>query len=129
MQIFNTKIKIEQCKDTGMAVVLIFLLAYLYYEKIYILYGALGLHLFNMIYPQGYRPVAVVWLGLSHLLGTVASRIILSIVYLAVVTPVGLLRRMLGKDSLKLKEFKVGSKSVMQARNHTFKAVDIEHPY
>ena len=56
--------------------------------------------------PRIYRPVAVFWLGFSDLLGAVMSKILLSIVYFAVVTPIGILRRLAGKDSLKLRAFK-----------------------
>jgi hypothetical protein len=58
----------------------------------------------DMTLPQLYRPVAVLWLGLSHLLGTVLSKILLTLVFFDVVTPIGLARKLLGFDSLKLKD-------------------------
>lgn len=125
----QSKITKDQCKDTGMAMVLIFLIVAVAFKKDIYIYGAIGLHVINMITPQVYRPVAVVWLGLAHILGTIASTVILSVVFMVVVTPIGLLRRMLGKDSLNLKDFKTGRKSVMHERNHTFAAEDITKPY
>ena len=83
----------------------------------------------DMTVPQLYRPVAVLWLGLSHLLGTVVSKILLTLVFFTVVTPIGLARKLLGIDSLKLKDFKSGENSVMLIRNHTFTGEDIEKPY
>ena len=83
----------------------------------------------DMTVPQLYRPVAVLWLGLSHLLGTVVSKILLTLVFFTVVTPIGLARKLLGIDSLKLKDFKSGENSVMLIRNHTFSGKDIEKPY
>jgi len=50
----------------------------------------------DMTFPQLYRPVAVLWLGLSHLLGTVVSKILLTLVFFGVVTPIGLARKLLG---------------------------------
>jgi hypothetical protein len=50
-------------------------------------------------------------------------------VFLFVVTPISLLRRWLGKDSLKLRDFKTGQGSVMVERNHTFVSKDLERPY
>ena len=82
-----------------------------------------------MTFPQLYRPVAVLWLGLSHLLGTVVSKILLTLVFFGVVTPIGLARKLLGIDSLKLKDFKSGENSVMIIRNHIFTGKDIEKPY
>lgn len=119
----------DQCRDTGMAMVLILLLLALLLERELYLIGAVCLHVLNMIAPQAYRPVAVVWLGLAHLLGAVMSRVILTVVYLVIVTPIGLVRRMMGIDSLRLKQFGKSGDSVMHERNHTFTAEDIQRPY
>jgi hypothetical protein len=119
----------DQSRDTGMAMVLLLLILYVSLKWKGLLFGAMALHVLNMIVPQMYRPIAVVWLGLSHLLGAVASKILLSIVFFAVVTPIGILRRLVGKDSLKLRTFKASEDSVMLERNHTFTGTDIERPY
>jgi hypothetical protein len=83
----------------------------------------------DMTVPQLYRPVAVLWLGLSHLLGTVLSKILLTLVFFGVLTPIGLARKLLGFDSLKLTGFKSGENSVMVVRNHIFTGKDIETLY
>jgi Saxitoxin biosynthesis operon protein SxtJ len=119
----------DQSRDTGMAMVLLLLLIYLKTRREGWLYSAMVLHIVNMIVPRIFAPVAVLWLGLSHILGTVMSKVLLSILFFAVVTPIGLLRRLFGKDSLKLREFKAGTESVMLVRNHLFVAQDIEKPY
>jgi hypothetical protein len=119
----------DQSRDTGMAMVLLLLLIYLKTRREGWLYSAMVLHIVNMIVPRIFAPVAVLWLGLSHILGTVMSKVLLSILFFAVVTPIGRLRRMFGKDSLKLREFKAGTESVMLVRNHLFVAQDIEKPY
>ena len=119
----------DQCKDTGMAMVLIVLLLTLATRRNQVIFCAIGLLVLTMIRPQLFRPVAVIWFGLAQLLGIVTSRILLSIIFFVVVTPVGLVRRVLGADTLKLKEFKKGHGSVMEERNHTFSAHDIMKPY
>ena len=119
----------DQCKDTGMAMVLIVLLLTLAAKRDYLIFGAIGLLVLTMIRPQLFRPVAVIWFGLSRLLGMVTSRIVLTVIFFVVVTPVGLVRRILGKDTLRLKSFKAGHESVMEERNHTFSATDIIKPY
>ncbi len=126
---FNTELTKDQCKDTGMAMVLILLLITLTFKRDIFFFCAIGALVLNMIAPQVYRFVAVIWLGLAHLLGTIVSKVSLSIVFLGIVTPVGLWRRIFAKDSLKLKGFKAGHESVMQERNHTFVGEDIERPY
>ena len=67
----------------------------------------------NMAFPMFYYPFAMVWLGLTNLLGIVVSRILLSVVYILFLMPMGIIRRAMGKDSLNLKGFKKGKESVM----------------
>ena len=119
----------DQSRDTGMAMVLLLLLALLKWGRNELLIAALIVLVVNMIAPQVFRPVAIAWFGLAHLLGAVASRVLMFVVFALVVTPIGLLRRALGKDSLRLRAFRAGDESVMVVRNHTFTAGDLEKPY
>ena len=112
-----------------MAMVLLLLLALLKWGRSELLIAALIVHVVNMTVPQVFRPVAIAWFGLAHLLGAVASRVLMVVVFALVVTPIGLLRRALGKDSLRLRAFRSGNGSVMVERNHTFTAGDLEKPY
>ena len=62
-------------------------------------------------------------------MGTVMSKILLSILFFGILTPIGFLRRLFGKDSLKLRAFKASDESVMLVRNHLFVGRDITKPY
>jgi len=127
--IFKRKITKDQSRDTGMAMVLLFLLVFLSRHKLGYVYIAIGLHVLNMIVPQIFKPVAVIWLGLSDVLAAVVPKILLAIVYFVVVTPIGILRRLSGKDALKLRAFHGGQDSAMVERNHLFIGRDLEKPY
>jgi Saxitoxin biosynthesis operon protein SxtJ len=129
MEFLKKKITKDQSRDTGMAVVLLLLLVFASKKREGYLLAAIILHIVNMAVPQIYKPVAVLWLGFSELLGAVMSRILLSIVFFAVVTPIAIFRRLAGKDSLKLRAFKASKDSVMVERNHTFVGRDLERPY
>jgi hypothetical protein len=129
MEFLKRKITKDQSRDTGMAMVLLLLIVCVSRKREGWLFAAILLHVVNMTVPQIYRPIAVLWLGLSELLGAVVQRILLSIVFFFVVTPIGILRRLLGKDSLKLRAFKAGKESVMLERNHTFIGRDLERPF
>jgi hypothetical protein len=119
----------DQCRDTGMAMVLLLLILNLVLKRQPWLIGAIAALVLNMTWPQMYRPVAVVWLGLAHVMGGIVSRILLSVLFFGLVTPVGVLRRLLGKDPMRLKAFKASGESVMVERNHTFTGQDIRLPY
>ena len=129
MKFFKRTITRDQSRDTGMAMVLLLLILFVVRKREAFLIGAMVLHVLNMILPQIYRPIAVVWLGLSDLFGNVVSKILLSIVFFGIVTPIATVRRLLGKDSLKLRAFKAGQDSVMVERNHRFIGADLERPY
>ena len=128
-QSFNRSITEDQSKDTGMAMVLLLLLASTAFKRQALVTAAMIALIVDMTVPRLYRPVAVLWLGFSHLVGTVVSKILLTLVFFGVVTPTGVVRRLLRLDSLKLKEFKSGENSVMVIRNHIFTGKDIEKPY
>jgi hypothetical protein len=129
MKVFDTNISKDQSRDTGMGVVLLLLLVFLRTKREGVLIAAMLVHVVNMIWPIIYKPVAVVWLGVSHLMGTVMSKVLLSILFFLVITPIGVLRRLFGKDSLKLRDFKASRNSATVERNHVFTAQDIEKPY
>jgi len=59
----------------------------------------------------------------------VVLRVLLTVVFFAVVFPVGFIRRMLKKDSLQLREFGRGKGSVMKVRDHLYVPADIDKPY
>jgi len=129
MEFLKRKITKDQSRDTGMAMVLLLLLMAVSPKRHGLMFAAMALQVVNMTVPQVFRPIAVFWLGFSDLLGAVVSRILLSIVFFFVVTPIGILRRLAGKDSLKLRVFKAGKDSVMLERNHKFIGQDLEKPF
>jgi len=119
----------DESRDTGMALVLLALILFLYSKRNGFLATAVVLHLVNMIAPAVFRWPAVLWLGLSQALSAVMSKVLMSVVFFGVVTPVAAIRRLMGRDSLQLRTFKASSESVMVARNHRFTARDLERPY
>lgn len=119
----------DKSKDAGLALVLIcLLLAYFGDLRAALLIG-LVLLVVTMTAPALFGPFARLWFGLSHALGTLMSKIILTILYWIMVVPVGLLRRALGKDAMRLKDWRNGSHSVLRVRKHTFTAADLDNPY
>lgn len=126
---FQGTISRKQASDSGMAAVLILLLLGFFTHDTLYYKLAIPALVINMIFPMFYYPFAIIWLGFSQLLGTVMSKIILTIVYIFMVVPVGIIRRLLGKDSLLLSKFKKGNNSVMKSRNYIFTSKDIEYPY
>jgi hypothetical protein len=119
----------EQAKDTGMAMVLICLLLGYWGKFPKFLPVSLVLLILTMAWPSAFRPLAVLWFGLSHLLSRVVSRVILTVVFFLVVTPIAVIRRLWGADALQLKKWKQGRGSVFVVREGPVQGKDMVNPY
>lgn len=119
----------EQARDTGMAMALICLLFAYWGHHPRLLPLAIIILLVTMVVPQVFRPLAVLWFGLSHVMGNVVSKVVLSIIFFVVVTPIGLIRRMTGKDSLRLRQWKQDHSSVFVTREGVIRPEDLQNPY
>jgi len=129
----------DKCRDSGLALILIGLIVILLgdvWHKVGSLQGSISLvpwlaliTLLVMACPTVFKPWAYVWFGVSELLGAVMSKVILSIAFFLVVTPVGLLRSLSGKDTLQLKKWKSGQESVYRNVDRKVEAADLEHMF
>ena len=128
-KIFDWNIENDQIKDSGMAAVLILLLLGYFLEARIFFVVAIPVLLINMIWPAIYKPFALLWIIVSFILGNISSKVILAIVFLLLLTPVGLFRKLLGKDQLQLKKWKKDKTSVFVVRNYSYQPKDIENPY
>lgn len=126
---FSTAISRDQAKDSGMAVVLILLVAGFFTKDDTFFWAATAALLVDMTFPMFYYPFAIFWYGLAGIMGHVMSRILLTAVYFLIVLPVALARRLMGKDPLLLRKFKTGGKSVLIPRDKTYAAADLERPF
>lgn len=115
--------------DTGMALTLICLIVGLVRGTTGWFAIAAALLVVNMTAPKVFGPASKLWFGLSAVLGAVMSKVILTLVYFLVLTPMGLLRRALGKDTLRLKAFKKGADSVFHTRTGPFTPADLKTPF
>ena len=123
------KMTIDQAKDTGLAVMLILLLFVYIGGYNYLILPIIFVLLLIMIWPAIFKPLARLWFGLSHLLGNIISKIMLSIIFYIVVTPIGLFRKLLGADSMRVGKWKQSNESVFLERNHTYSTNDLKKPY
>ena len=119
----------KECSDTSMAMTLISLLVILYTKSITLLPLPIGLLLLGMVWPRAYSLLARLWLGISLLLGSIMSRVVLSIIFMAIVTPIALVMRLFGHDPMRRKAWKKGTESTFVSRGDLVEAKDLEHPF
>lgn len=60
--------------------------------------------IFGFLIPIILKPICIVWMSFAIILGWFMTRFILSLLFFLIVTPIGLITRVLGKDFLELKK-------------------------
>jgi hypothetical protein len=123
------KVSRQQCTEFGQVAVLAAVAAALYYRQFHFVSAALILTLLTILAPKVFYPLALLWFGLSKILGEINIRVLLTLVFVVVVVPVGWWRRLRGKDGLQLRQFKKGRGSVMIKRDHWYTKEDLRHTF
>ena len=82
----------------------------------------------GILAPPVLRPVEMVWMKLAAVLGFVMTNVILTLVYLLILTPIGLVMRIMGKKFLNLR-FDRGQKSYWIRANAEGTADRPEKPF
>jgi len=126
---YSRNIPKKQISDSGMAFVLILLLIGLFTDKVIYYKLAIPVLVVNMTVPIIFYPFSVIWYALADLLGMIMSKVILTIVFIVFIIPVSFIRKLMGKDTLRLKDFKKSKKTVMIKTEHGYVSADIEKPY
>lgn len=125
----NTSVSKKQITETGIVFALVFIIVGLYSGVDIWFPLAGGLLLVSLIFPLALKPMAYIWFILSKALGWITSRIILILVFYLLIMPVGVIRRLMGKDSLQLRSFKKEHKTAYKNRDHIFTSQDLTYPF
>lgn len=125
------RIEIDRLKNVETAVILALalLLVSYKYQDIRIAVTASIVLILGLIIPVLFYPLAKLWFGLGLLLGFITTKILLTVIFFLLVTPVGLIRRLLGHDALGLKKFKSDETSTFVIRNHNYTSEDLKTPF
>ena len=123
--------------DTGMAMTLIGLLVYLFFlpSRSVIIISTVFL-LAAMAAPILLKPLAYIWLKLTHLFGGFMSKVILTLIFALIIWPIGSLRRKFYNSTAdgqpaqaKSDQESVEQESLFIVREHNFTEEDLNHPY
>jgi len=113
----------------GLLVVAACLLAGFYRDQAFWYRAALVGTGLTLLVPRVFYPLAVVWFGLGNALSKVTTTVLLVLLFVTLVIPVAWVRKRLGKDALRTKDFKKGTDSVFVDRQHTFGSSDLQYPF
>jgi len=89
----------------GVVLLLFGITLYFLDKTSFIYFGGIGiiLILFGVTLPNVLKPINKIWMTLAIILGWVMSRVILTILFYLIITPIGFLLRIFRRDPLKLK--------------------------
>ena len=82
----------------------------------------------SMVRPQWLAPLSRAWMALGTAMGRVVQPIVLGIIYFVLITPVALIGRMAGRDTLHLRRVKTASHWTPRS-THVWDANAFKHPY
>ncbi|GAB3252886.1 hypothetical protein GCM10027347_12330 [Larkinella harenae] len=91
------------------------------------LYAAVAVGLLSVLVPAAGNGIAWLWFRLADVLGFINSRIVLTILFGAVLVPIAWLYRLTHANPLSIKRPK--TPSLYHQRNHTYGKADLEHPW
>jgi hypothetical protein len=108
-EIRNIKESKKDLRKFGLTVgiVLLAIASLLYWKgkENYTAFGIIGgfLVVVSILFPIILRPLNKIWMTLAILMGWIMTRVILIVIFFIVLTPLGLIARLIGKDFLDLK--------------------------
>lgn len=124
-------IEINRLKNVETAIILalvLLIVSWKYQDWRFVLAASVVM-LLGLIMPIVFYPLAKIWFGLGLLLGFFTTKILLTIIFFIIVTPVGLIRKWMGRDTLSLKNFKKDDSTTLVSRNHKFVPEDLNNPF
>ena len=121
--------RVDQARDTGLAMCLLLLILSYFGNYFRLIPVAILLLFLSMVWPIVFTPLSKWWFKLSFGISVVMSRVILTFLFFGIVTPIGLLRRLIGTDPMQFKKWKKGKNSVFWVRDKKIEAKDLEQPY
>ena len=114
--------------EFGMLVTLILLILSLWLNNDWYKFAVVTLAV-ALLVPVLYTPFAWLWFCFAQLLEQAMSKVVLFLIFFIVIMPVGVFRRIIGKDTLRLKRFHKDKTSVFEERKYLYTQKDMEKQF
>ena len=116
----------QQNREFGLVVILVVAILSWWTDELTLLPVIIILTLTTILVPAILTPFTALWYIFAGVVGKIMSSILLGLVFYLLVTPVGCIRRLCGKDSLSLRrKFGSSRKSTFVIRNYTYSKEDM----
>ncbi len=129
-QVKSSELTDLQIKDVGVIFAALALWAGYKWHLNWATAGGFILLISAVIFPRIFKWPAKAWFGLSGVLALVVPRIVFSLIFFLMVTPLAVSKRLFGYDPLKLTVWRKSKESVFRLREKTkITREDLSDPY
>lgn len=125
----------KECRKFGISVgTVVLLLGFLLMyngknSSVYFILAGGCLIILGMALPVVLKPLQKVWMSFAVVMGFVMTRVILSILFYIIVTPVGIIARISGKDFLDLRIEKEKKSYWIFRKNNNYEKIETEKQF
>lgn len=119
----------EKCKDTALVFSFASLILYQYLEQRLYLTAAFILLLIALLFPLAMKPVATVWFKTAEVLNKVMSKILLTLIFYFIVSPLAIVRKVVTRDELQIRKWPTDEDSMLVDRKVRFSKEELKHPF
>lgn len=105
-RLLNGKMERKKITETGLVIVTGLLVIFLLSPKSWIIFFATVIGAIFIFIPPLARFIHQAWMGLAHILGWIVSKLVLSLIWYIILTPLAFVYRLTGHDDLQLKKNK-----------------------
>jgi len=127
--IIITQLSRRQLLETGLVLIVLGIILGFVQDQSHWFVAAAVVAGIGLVVPKLLYPVAVVWFTLGNVLSKLVSPLLLTLVFLLMIAPIGIIRKWLGRDSLQLQWPRSGDQSMFKERNHTFTSSDLKNSF
>ena len=129
MKQFKMPLNRKKNKDCGLVILFGLLVWYLHSDNKAFLWLSVFCILVSLMIPIVLTPISFAWYALSDAMGWLLSRFLLSAIFFCIITPIGALRRVIGKERLLTEQWKKSRESVFKDKNVRFSSSDIKNQF
>jgi hypothetical protein len=123
-----TRFTTKEQTDTGLALVLILIMAAWYFQNWWMVLASGIACFFTILWPRVFSILTRIWFGFSFYMGLVMTTVILTLIYFLMVSPLGWLKNLFNKDALSRNLF-IEKKSSLIDHKISYSPSDLENPF
>jgi Ca2+/H+ antiporter len=114
-------------KDSVIAVIILLLLLFILFNSRTWLYTALAVAVISLSFSPVAYYIHRLWTFLSEIMGRISGTIILTLVFILILTPTAILKKWFGKKDMVLRKKNISSGFLN--RDHKYTQADLDNPW